>query len=506
MERVVVRVYDLSMGLAAQLSSSVLGTHIPLVPHTGVLVFGKEWFFSGGIQATDPSVFASTRGIPVGRTIDMGGTEVPEELFVEFLSERAPAYTPAKYNLLRHNCNHFSEEIVQFLCGKSIGEDILKVPEIVLASPFGTILAPFFDRVANQPIPTSEQTLWAPSSNPQEHDALTSTTQTPSSAPSLPSGMQTPQAAMIKGSQLSTGASAPTPEPGSLTSGFVTPAPAGSAHLLDERFRSNFPLRSEGGSTEEALKKLLAQVKTSEVSNLYEPLEATLSPLLRGETLSELSPLCGAVISLIQAWGTSTPEDLFALLYLLRLAVLRAPPLAASLLKFEFVKLLSTSLLEHASTSASRGARLMGFMLLSNAVSTEEGGRALASDASTTACVLHSISRAMKTAGDPQQSQVAAALLYNLAFSIEADSPQQTMEALMVALLDYMGTQSDSETIERLLLALGRLLLRFCREATALALSLDARKTLSAMRACAPDASWQSLLARVMQLLGDEAS
>ena len=31
------------------------------------------------------------------------------ELFEEFLAERAPAYTTQTYNLLRHNCNHFTE-------------------------------------------------------------------------------------------------------------------------------------------------------------------------------------------------------------------------------------------------------------------------------------------------------------------------------------------------------------------------------------------------------------
>lgn len=35
-------VYDLSNGMAAQFSESVLGKRIELVPHTGVLVFGLE--------------------------------------------------------------------------------------------------------------------------------------------------------------------------------------------------------------------------------------------------------------------------------------------------------------------------------------------------------------------------------------------------------------------------------------------------------------------------------
>lgn len=48
-------VYDLSFGLASSLSRQFLGVHVPLVPHTGVVVTlstGErvEYFFGGGIQ------------------------------------------------------------------------------------------------------------------------------------------------------------------------------------------------------------------------------------------------------------------------------------------------------------------------------------------------------------------------------------------------------------------------------------------------------------------------
>ena len=107
-ERVSLHVYDISQGMARALSQQFLGVQLDIVPHTGIVVFGKEYFFSGGIQSLPKEQFASMY-MPTCQVVDLGETEVPLELFEEFLAERAPAYTMQTYNLLRHNCNHFTE-------------------------------------------------------------------------------------------------------------------------------------------------------------------------------------------------------------------------------------------------------------------------------------------------------------------------------------------------------------------------------------------------------------
>ena len=38
-------VYDLSGGMARQLGASLLGMNLDCLPHTGVVVFGQEYFF-----------------------------------------------------------------------------------------------------------------------------------------------------------------------------------------------------------------------------------------------------------------------------------------------------------------------------------------------------------------------------------------------------------------------------------------------------------------------------
>ena len=49
---VAVHVYDLSNGLARTMSMAVVGRQVDIIPHTGVVIFGKEWFFGGGVCVT----------------------------------------------------------------------------------------------------------------------------------------------------------------------------------------------------------------------------------------------------------------------------------------------------------------------------------------------------------------------------------------------------------------------------------------------------------------------
>ena len=147
-ERVTLRVYDLSQGMAAAMSQQLLGQRLDIVPHTGVFVYGKEWFFSGsmgGIQAMP------TWGVmPIHETIELGATEVPEELFAAFIDEIRERYTGETYNLLRNNCNHFSSAATEFLIGQQIPDRILGLPERVLATPLGQALAPMLDQMGRR--------------------------------------------------------------------------------------------------------------------------------------------------------------------------------------------------------------------------------------------------------------------------------------------------------------------------------------------------------------------
>lgn len=147
--------YDLSQGMAKQFSGSMLGKQIDGIWHTGIVVYGREYFYGGGICDDVPG--KTPYGIPI-KTIDLGVTEIPKDMFMDFLREINPKFLPEKYDLFKNNCNNFSDECAQFLVGEKIPSYITGLPEEVLKTPLGKMLQPTItqmqQRIAQQGHPT----------------------------------------------------------------------------------------------------------------------------------------------------------------------------------------------------------------------------------------------------------------------------------------------------------------------------------------------------------------
>ncbi|KAK9707823.1 hypothetical protein K7432_009955 [Basidiobolus ranarum] len=75
----------------------------------------------------------------------MGYTEVPKELFLEYIEQLKNVYTADKYHLLDNNCNTFSNEVCQFLTGKTLPDYITGLPRDFLNTPLGQQLRPLID-------------------------------------------------------------------------------------------------------------------------------------------------------------------------------------------------------------------------------------------------------------------------------------------------------------------------------------------------------------------------
>lgn len=142
--KVTLNVYDLSNGLARQLSTSFLGKPIEAIWHTGVVVYGNEYFFGGGIQSTPAG--STPYGRPL-RVVELGVTHLPREVFEDYLRAIAPRYTAETYRLLTHNCNNFSNEVAQFLVGAGIPDYILNLPAEVMSSPMGPLIMPMIQNL-----------------------------------------------------------------------------------------------------------------------------------------------------------------------------------------------------------------------------------------------------------------------------------------------------------------------------------------------------------------------
>ncbi|CAN1140853.1 Desumoylating isopeptidase 1 [Linum perenne] len=141
---VTLNVYDLSQGLARQLSTTFLGKAIEGIWHTGVVVYGNEYYFGGGIQKETAG--RTPYGTPL-KVFKLGVTHVPQDVFEMYLDEISSRYTAETYSLLKHNCNNFSNEVAQFLVGASIPDYILQLPNEVMSSPMGSLILPMIQNL-----------------------------------------------------------------------------------------------------------------------------------------------------------------------------------------------------------------------------------------------------------------------------------------------------------------------------------------------------------------------
>ncbi|KAB0399867.1 hypothetical protein E2I00_012884 [Balaenoptera physalus] len=114
--------------------------------HTSIVVHKDEFFFgSGGISSCPPG---GTLLGPPDSVVDVGSTEVTEEIFLEYLSSLGESlFRGEAYNLFEHNCNTFSNEVAQFLTGRKIPSYITDLPSEVLSTqPLPTLgPGPFAD-------------------------------------------------------------------------------------------------------------------------------------------------------------------------------------------------------------------------------------------------------------------------------------------------------------------------------------------------------------------------
>lgn len=149
--KVQLALYDLSRGLAKTMSMAILGKQIDGIWHTGLIVYGKEYFFGGGLQSMPHEVFVQMHGGERPKEyIDLGFTDISQDLFEDFNREINPRFTAQTYDLLKHNCNNYTDESAKFLLGKGIPSYIIDLPNEVLNSPMGAMLRPMLEQMTTQ--------------------------------------------------------------------------------------------------------------------------------------------------------------------------------------------------------------------------------------------------------------------------------------------------------------------------------------------------------------------
>merc|ERR1712192_131281 len=143
--RVTLYKYDLTQGMAVQLSEQLLGYRVEGIWHTSIMVHGQEFFFDAdGIVSGIPS---QTRfGQPMQK-IDLGQTELDFETTKAIVNDLNRArFGPGKYNLMNNNCNHFTNEFSNILTDKGIDPKILNQAAELSETPIGKMI---FGRMNN---------------------------------------------------------------------------------------------------------------------------------------------------------------------------------------------------------------------------------------------------------------------------------------------------------------------------------------------------------------------
>ncbi|KAI1006402.1 hypothetical protein K3495_g1819 [Podosphaera aphanis] len=140
-------IYDLSNGLARQLSLGLLGKQIDAIYHTSIVMENLEYVYDGGIKAVPAG---KTHLGPPLKTEFLGKTELPKDVITQYLESLREKYTEKAYDIWKNNCNHFSDEFATFLVGHGIPGYISNLPQDVLMTPFGQMMKPHIDQMARQ--------------------------------------------------------------------------------------------------------------------------------------------------------------------------------------------------------------------------------------------------------------------------------------------------------------------------------------------------------------------
>ena len=446
MAEVHLAIYDLSMGMARNLSAQFLGpAHtIDIIPHTALIVYGQEYFFGRGIEWCSPNEFRQTRGIHPIEVKLLGRTNKTQAEFEAWCAEqgRNGQFGVESYDLLTRNCNNFSNEAALHGLNLSTGipQWILDVPSKFLSSPMGMMIRPILEGMQlsnNAPTNMPHGGASRPTHTPVHHAPVTTPAVNPwaniPKQPAKPAG--TPMLDKQTGPLLST------------ETGVVS---ACIAKLVTKQ--DDLPHSSGVEADEEKTSDLLSKLADSKAV----------------WTQDEIKVVHQHLRSFIE-----NGVHLSFALMLLRLAVLKHPSFETpNKEQCASTKLAADLLLEGKLSLANQS---MAFCVLSNAIGSNNNVPSwMKNDGEDSEMFLQLIDVALKSCDStvhgasttPQTSlrQSTVAFLYNVSRKLaegDGDGTDELSEATMSILIgctENIGDETDSTTLTRKYLCVGQLL------------------------------------------------
>ncbi|KAI8324499.1 DUF862-domain-containing protein, partial [Martensiomyces pterosporus] len=139
--------YDLSQGMAKQLSVAMTGRYFEAIWHSSVVVYNTEYFYGQGVMTSAPG--STMHGSPV-EVVDVGTTYLPKDIVTDYVEGMRQEFSADKYHLLKFNCNTFSGELVKALTGAAIPEKVSSLPDDFMETPLGRQMLPMLEAFYGQ--------------------------------------------------------------------------------------------------------------------------------------------------------------------------------------------------------------------------------------------------------------------------------------------------------------------------------------------------------------------
>lgn len=315
------------------------------------------------------------------------------EIFEDFISEISDQYTYDTYDILRNNCNNFTQVASNFLTGNAIPSWIANLPEEVLSTPFGRMIEPMISQWTTR---MKQQSMLAQGMDPSNFPA----TQAAFAQQFFPGVNNAPAAPSPSAPAAAPAVPSQAPKPTVAPSSPATAAPHTRRRSLfsDQKpssFESTFKQLQLGERTEETLKALRAFFESS-------------TPLPQA-----------ALDALLDSSNTCPVASGFGPLFILRLLVLNAAvnkafssdPRALSIIE-RFIN-----------PDSAVPSKAMAMLLCSN-LFADKAGEALILNAPFTTTLLGS----ELMASVDQRRTPASGLLYNYSLALSS-LPTETLES-----------------------------------------------------------------------------
>lgn len=146
--KVTLWMYDISKGAAERWSWLLLGQSFKGIWHTGLVVEwpqrSSEFWFGGQLFESKPGT--TPFGVPIEKRV-LGFTYKKRQEVWDYVSRHCSAeFTRDNYDVLTHNCNHFSDKLHMFLRNEHIPDEVRLQPDMVMDTITVKAIRPLLNR------------------------------------------------------------------------------------------------------------------------------------------------------------------------------------------------------------------------------------------------------------------------------------------------------------------------------------------------------------------------